>query len=316
MHGAIRHREHSHRRAGRARRPPGRRRWPRRCCTRPGRSRRRAASSAGRRSATSIRSRRRTSIRCARRSCISRPPGTRVHLVDTPGFPDFIGQAIGALDAVETAAVVVNAQAGLEMITSRMMDWAANASSAASSSSTRSMPRTSTCRRCSRRSRRPTARNACRSTCRPTAGSASSTAFSIRRRLGLFVGGRGAPGAGRPGGRGRRGPDVAVPRAGRDRARAAARAVREGAARGASRPGVLHRRAHGAGIAELLEIMVKLMPNPPRATRRCSTRARARRSRSSARNPIRRSTCSRTSSRSSSTRSSASSASSASTRAP
>src|SRR5262245_5780241 len=50
---------------------------------------------------------------------------TRVHLVDTPGFPDFIGQAIGALDAVETAAVVINAQAGIEMITTRMMDWAA-----------------------------------------------------------------------------------------------------------------------------------------------------------------------------------------------
>src|SRR4051812_11554260 len=51
---------------------------------------------------------------------------TRVHLIDTPGFPDFIGQAIGALDAVETAAIVVNAQAGIEMITSRMMDWAGN----------------------------------------------------------------------------------------------------------------------------------------------------------------------------------------------
>lgn len=51
--------------------------------------------------------------------------GTRIHLIDTPGFPDFIGQAIGALDAVETAAIVVNAQAGVEMITSRMMDWAA-----------------------------------------------------------------------------------------------------------------------------------------------------------------------------------------------
>jgi elongation factor G len=50
---------------------------------------------------------------------------TRIHLVDTPGFPDFIGQAIGALDAVETAAVVVSAQSGLEMIASRMMDWAA-----------------------------------------------------------------------------------------------------------------------------------------------------------------------------------------------
>jgi elongation factor G len=50
--------------------------------------------------------------------------GTRVHLVDTPGFPDFMGQAIGALDAVETAAVVVSATAGIEMITARMMDWA------------------------------------------------------------------------------------------------------------------------------------------------------------------------------------------------
>src|SRR5512139_4198249 len=51
-------------------------------------------------------------------------PDARIHLIDTPGFPDFIGQAIGALDAVETAAVVVNAQAGLEMITTRMMEWA------------------------------------------------------------------------------------------------------------------------------------------------------------------------------------------------
>ncbi len=50
---------------------------------------------------------------------------TRIHVIDTPGFPDFIGQAIGALDAVETAAVVVSAQSGIEMIASRMMDWAA-----------------------------------------------------------------------------------------------------------------------------------------------------------------------------------------------
>jgi len=52
--------------------------------------------------------------------------GMRVHIIDTPGFPDFIGQAIGALDAVETAAVVVSASAGIEMITSRMMEWAAH----------------------------------------------------------------------------------------------------------------------------------------------------------------------------------------------
>jgi elongation factor G len=50
---------------------------------------------------------------------------TRIHLVDTPGLPDFIGRAIGALPAVETAAIVINAQNGLEMITHRMMHWAA-----------------------------------------------------------------------------------------------------------------------------------------------------------------------------------------------
>src|SRR5688572_3949624 len=51
---------------------------------------------------------------------------TRIHIVDTPGLPDFVGRAIGALPAVETAAVVVNAQNGIEMITGRMMHWAAN----------------------------------------------------------------------------------------------------------------------------------------------------------------------------------------------
>jgi elongation factor G len=50
---------------------------------------------------------------------------TRIHLIDTPGLPDFVGRAIGALPAVETAVIVVNAQNGIEMITSRMMQWAA-----------------------------------------------------------------------------------------------------------------------------------------------------------------------------------------------
>jgi elongation factor G len=49
---------------------------------------------------------------------------TRIHLIDTPGLPDFIGRAIGALPAVDTAAIVVNAQNGVEMITGRMMHWA------------------------------------------------------------------------------------------------------------------------------------------------------------------------------------------------
>jgi elongation factor G len=49
---------------------------------------------------------------------------TQIHLIDTPGYPDFIGQSIGSLPAVETAAVVVNAQTGIEMIASRMMGLA------------------------------------------------------------------------------------------------------------------------------------------------------------------------------------------------
>ena len=53
---------------------------------------------------------------------------TRIHLVDTPGLPDFIGRAVGALPAVETAAVVINAQNGIEMIAGRMMQWAAKRS--------------------------------------------------------------------------------------------------------------------------------------------------------------------------------------------
>ncbi len=49
---------------------------------------------------------------------------TRVHLLDTPGYPDFLGHALPALCAVETAAIVVNAQNGVELMTVRMMQWA------------------------------------------------------------------------------------------------------------------------------------------------------------------------------------------------
>ena len=49
---------------------------------------------------------------------------TRIHLVDTPGYPDFLGQSMTALEAVETAAVVVNASTGIEMMSTRMMGWA------------------------------------------------------------------------------------------------------------------------------------------------------------------------------------------------
>jgi elongation factor G len=51
--------------------------------------------------------------------------GTHIHLIDTPGSPDFMGQAIGALAAVETAVIVINAETGVQLATDRMLKWAA-----------------------------------------------------------------------------------------------------------------------------------------------------------------------------------------------
>jgi elongation factor G len=50
--------------------------------------------------------------------------GARLYLLDTPGYADFVGQSMTALEAVETAAVVINASTGIEMMSARMMDWA------------------------------------------------------------------------------------------------------------------------------------------------------------------------------------------------
>jgi elongation factor G len=46
------------------------------------------------------------------------------HLIDTPGAPDFLGQSLPALEAVETAAIVINASTGVEPMAVRMMEWA------------------------------------------------------------------------------------------------------------------------------------------------------------------------------------------------
>ena len=51
--------------------------------------------------------------------------GSRIHLIDTPGAPDFVGQSLPALEAVETAAIVVSATAGLEPMAVRLMQQAA-----------------------------------------------------------------------------------------------------------------------------------------------------------------------------------------------
>jgi elongation factor G len=50
--------------------------------------------------------------------------GIHINLIDTPGYPDFRGPTLSALAAVETVAIVVNAAAGIEHSTTRMMEYA------------------------------------------------------------------------------------------------------------------------------------------------------------------------------------------------
>ncbi|MBM79979.1 MAG: GTP-binding protein [Planctomycetaceae bacterium] len=45
--------------------------------------------------------------------------GKRLNIIDTPGFPDFIGQVPGALRATETAVLAISAGAGIEVNTRR-----------------------------------------------------------------------------------------------------------------------------------------------------------------------------------------------------
>src|SRR5262249_42972598 len=46
--------------------------------------------------------------------------GKHVYLLDTPGYPDFVGAALGALNAVENVAIVVSAPNGIQVNTRRM----------------------------------------------------------------------------------------------------------------------------------------------------------------------------------------------------
>jgi len=50
--------------------------------------------------------------------------GIHVNLIDTPGYPDFRGPTLSALAAVETLAVVVDADTGVQYGTRRMMEHA------------------------------------------------------------------------------------------------------------------------------------------------------------------------------------------------
>lgn len=52
--------------------------------------------------------------------------GRHLNIIDTPGAPDFVGRALSVLPAVETVAVVVDARSGPDITARRMMQWARN----------------------------------------------------------------------------------------------------------------------------------------------------------------------------------------------
>jgi len=54
--------------------------------------------------------------------------GKRINLIDAPGYPDFIGQTVGAMRAVETAVVTIGAGSGIEVNTRRCFAQAEKAS--------------------------------------------------------------------------------------------------------------------------------------------------------------------------------------------
>ena len=50
--------------------------------------------------------------------------GKQVHLIDTPGYPDFIGNALSALAAVENVVIAVSGPSGIEVNTRRLFQEA------------------------------------------------------------------------------------------------------------------------------------------------------------------------------------------------
>src|SRR5579872_7318160 len=56
--------------------------------------------------------------------CSFATDGTRINLIDSPGYPDFLGKTLSILEAVEAVAVVVSAVSGADTLTQRLMDFA------------------------------------------------------------------------------------------------------------------------------------------------------------------------------------------------
>ncbi len=53
--------------------------------------------------------------------------GTLINIIDTPGYPDFVGPAITSIPAADTAIIVISAAAGIETNTRKMFELATKA---------------------------------------------------------------------------------------------------------------------------------------------------------------------------------------------
>jgi len=56
-----------------------------------------------------------------------RHAGKTINIIDTPGYPDFVGPAIAAIGAADTAVIVISASAGIETNSRKLFEAAAQA---------------------------------------------------------------------------------------------------------------------------------------------------------------------------------------------
>jgi elongation factor G len=50
--------------------------------------------------------------------------GIHINLIDTPGYPDFLGRTLSVLEAADSVAIVLNASGGIDSTTERLMEFA------------------------------------------------------------------------------------------------------------------------------------------------------------------------------------------------
>ena len=206
--------------------------------------------------------------------------GKVVNLLDTPGYPDFLGRALAVLPAVETAAVVINAQHGVELVTQRAMEAAARDKLCRLVIVNKiDLPRHG--------SRRPARGDPRRLRQGMPAAEPAGARRAGRRRLLLRAGRRDARflrrcgrayGDHRPSRRARRRAHGALPRAGREHhARAAPRSVRACAPARPSRSGLLHFGRDGRGAASAAARVLPAHAEPLRGQSRRDSERRRRR---------------------------------------